>query len=84
MHVFKTALMKQRTINGEDYTLKGLHSFLTENDIGSQFKFSNDGDKEIEIDVDGSSLQHLLEIDFLIDKEYHELMDQEIDFILIM
>jgi len=35
MYIFKTALLQRRTINGEDYTLKGLHKFLMDNDLGS-------------------------------------------------
>tara|TARA_R110001599_G_scaffold220874_1_gene419325 strand:+ start:219 stop:494 length:276 start_codon:yes stop_codon:yes gene_type:complete len=84
MFIFKTALLQRRTINGEDYTLKGLNSFLTENDLSSKIKFTVDGDKELEIDVSSSSLNQMLMIDFITDTEYHELVDGGVDFILIM
>jgi hypothetical protein len=84
MFIFKTALLQRRTINGEDYTLKGLNSFLTNNDLSSKIKFTVDGDKELEVDVSSSSLNQMLMVDFITEEEYHELVDGGVDFILIM
>ena len=84
MYIFKTALLQRRTINGEDYTLKGLNSFLTNNDLSSKIKFTVDGDKELEVDVSSSSLNQMLMVDFITEEEYHELVDGNIDFILIV
>ena len=84
MFIFKTALLQRRTINGEDYTLKGLNSFLTNNDLSSKIKFTVDGDKELEVDVSSSSLNQMLMVDFITEEEYHELVDGNIDFILIV
>ena len=84
MYIFKTALLQRRTINGEDYTLKGLHKFLSENDLGSQLKFNDDGARELEVDVSSSSLEQMLLVDFITEEEYHELVDGNIDFILIV
>jgi|TARA_R110000868_G_scaffold43640_1_gene146593 hypothetical protein len=84
MYIFKTALLQRRTINGEDYTLKGLNSFLTNNDLSSKIKFTVDGDKELEVDVSSSSLNQMLMVDFITEEEYHELVDGGVDFILIM
>ena len=84
MFIFKTALLQRRTINGEDYTLKGLNSFLTNNDLSSKIKFTVDGGKELEVDVSSSSLKQMLVVDFITEEEYHELVDGNIDFILIV
>jgi len=84
MYIFKTALLQRRTINGEDYTLKGLNKFLSENDLGSQLKFNDDGARELEVDVSFSSLKQMLVVDFITEEEYHELVDDNIDFILIV
>ena len=84
MYIFKTALLQRRTINGEDYTLKGLHKFLMDNDLGSQLKFTDDGARELEVDVSFSSLKQMLLVDFITEEEYHELVDDNIDFILIV
>ena len=84
MYIFKTALLQRRTINGEDYTLKGLHKFLSENDLGSQLKFNEDGARELEVDVSFSSLKQMLVVDFITEEEYHELVDDNIDSILIV
>jgi len=84
MYIFKTALLQRRTINGEDYTLKGLHKFLSENDLGSQLKFNDDGARELEVDVSSSSLEQMLLVDFITEEEYHGLVDDNIDFILIV
>ena len=84
MYIFKTALLQRRTINGEDYTLKGLNSFLTNNDLSNKIKFTVDGDKELEVDVSSSSLNQMLMVDFITEEEYHELVDGGVDFILIM
>jgi len=84
MYIFKTALLQRRTINGEDYTLKGLHKFLSDNDLGSQLKFNDDGARELEVDVSSSSLEQMLLVDFITEEEYHELVDGNIDFILIV
>jgi len=84
MFIFKTALLQRRTINGEDYTLKGLNSFLTNNDLSSKIKFTVDGGKELEVDVSSSSLNQMLLVDFITEEEYHELVDGNIDFILIV
>ena len=84
MYIFKTALLQRRTINGEDYTLKGLHKFLSENDLGSQLKFNEDGARKLEVDVSFSSLKQMLVVDFITEEEYHELVDDNIDFILIV
>ena len=84
MYIFKTALLQRRTINGEDYTLKGLNSFLTNNDLSNKIKFTVDGGKELEVDVSSSSLNQMLMVDFITEEEYHELVDGNIDFILIV
>jgi len=76
--------LQRRTINGHDFNLKGLQHFLTENDLGSQLKFNVDGAKELEVDVSFSSLKQMLEVDFITEEEYHELVDDNIDFILIV
>ena len=84
MYTFKTALLQRRTINGEDYTLKGLHKFLSESDLGSHLKFTDEGNKELEVDVSFSSLNQMLLVDFITEEEYHKLVDDNIDFILIV
>ena len=84
MYIFKTALLQRRTINGHDFNLKGLQHFLVENDLGSQLKFTDEGVKELEVDVSSSSLEQMLLVDFITEEEYHELVDGNIDFILIV
>ena len=84
MYIFKTALLQRRTITGHDFNLKGLQHFLVENDLGSQLKFTDEGVKELEVDVSSSSLAQMLLVDFITEEEYHELVDGNIDFILIV
>ena len=84
MYIFKTALLQRRTINGHDFNLKGLQHFLVENDLGSQLKFTDEGVRELEVDVSFSSLKQMLVVDFITEEEYHELVDDNIDFILIV
>jgi len=55
-----------------------------DNDLGSQLKFNEDGARELEVDVSFSSLKQMLVVDFITEEEYHELVDDNIDFILIV
>jgi len=40
--------------------------------------------RELEVDVSSSSLNQMLMVDFITEEEYHELVDGNIDFILIV